>query len=106
MPGRTHPVCVEYVDQAPTDVIADTVRQVMHLHGKRGDGDILCFLPGEDIIGAVQAKLAEASLADLDVLPLYSALAGEQQDLVFAPSPTGARKCVLSTTARALPPIS
>nr|XP_009383477.1 PREDICTED: probable pre-mRNA-splicing factor ATP-dependent RNA helicase DEAH9 isoform X2 [Musa acuminata subsp. malaccensis] len=66
-------------------------------------GDILVFLTGQDDIDAAVKLLREDTQDDrrrtsgLLVLPLYSGLSRVDQDLVFAPTPKGKRKVVIST---------
>ncbi|URD78790.1 hypothetical protein MUK42_02456 [Musa troglodytarum] len=66
-------------------------------------GDILVFLTGQDDIDAAVKLLREDTQDDrrrtsgLLVLPLYSGLSRDDQGLVFAPTPKGKRKVVIST---------
>ena len=58
-------------------------------------GDILCFLPGEGEIRRAAAALLPRS-NEVDILPLYGALAKDEQDRVFENSPR--RKVILATS--------
>ncbi|KAH7682284.1 RNA helicase protein [Dioscorea alata] len=66
-------------------------------------GDILVFLTGQDDIDAAVQLINENALdhrshsSGLLVLPLYSGLSRSDQDLIFAPTPKGKRKVVIST---------
>src|SRR5439155_23876102 len=60
-----------------------------------GPGDILVFLAGEREIRDTADALAERSLPNTEVVPLYSRLSAAEQHRVFAPH-TG-RRIVLAT---------
>jgi len=59
-------------------------------------GDLLVFLPGAAEIRRVRSLL-EAVGEDVQILPLYGDLSGEQQDAALAPAAPGMRKLVLAT---------
>ncbi|MBR2983462.1 MAG: ATP-dependent helicase HrpB [Kiritimatiellae bacterium] len=84
--GRMFPVETRYLGDMP---LAGAVRRAL----AETDGDVLCFLPGEGEI-----RRAAATLGDIGakVLPLYGALAKEEQDLVFERS--SVRKVILATS--------
>lgn len=84
--GRMFPVETRYLGDMP---LAGAVRRAL----AETDGDVLCFLPGEGEI-----RRAAATLGDIGakVLPLYGALAKEEQDLVFERS--SGRKVILATS--------
>lgn len=62
-------------------------------------GGILAFLPGEAEIRRAASLLRAASLPpQVRVLPLYGALAKDEQDMAVAPAPPGVLKVVLATS--------
>jgi ATP-dependent helicase HrpA len=93
--GRTYPVDIEYRPPAPDDDLDDSVASAVdELWGRRPDGDILVFLPGEREIHGLSRVLA-GRFPHAAVLPLYSRLAAAQQDRVF--STGGPPRIVLAT---------
>ncbi|TVQ37400.1 MAG: ATP-dependent RNA helicase [Spirochaetaceae bacterium] len=61
-------------------------------------GDVLIFLSGEQMIKDCIALLHGLPIRrSLHILPLYSRLSREEQDLVFPPPPPGKRKVVVAT---------
>lgn len=105
--GRTYPVEVRYrpvvdPDAAPDgegyDPDRDQVSAILDAVDEltaEGPGDILVFLAGEREIRDTQDALAERSLPNTEVVPLYSRLSAADQHKVFAPH-TG-RRIVLAT---------
>jgi ATP-dependent helicase HrpB len=97
--GRAFPVETRYLDAPPTtngpNRFPMAMAQAVNKALAETDGDLLAFLPGEREIHAVLRQLGGA---DLHVLPLYGALAQNDQDRVFAPPPAGKRKVVLATS--------
>ncbi|EOM78239.1 ATP-dependent RNA helicase HrpA [Rhodococcus rhodnii] len=110
--GRTYPVEVRYrplavatggddeddraeplgiVDRDPVDAICDAVRELL----AEPPGDILVFLSGEREIRDTADALAELTLRNLEILPLYARLSAAEQNRVFT-SHTG-RRVVLAT---------
>ncbi len=80
--GRTYPIAVEHREEP----LADAVRRVL------GEGDVLCFLPG---VREIREAAAALDGIDADVVPLYGALPGDQQDAALRPGPR--RRVVLAT---------
>jgi ATP-dependent helicase HrpA len=89
--GRSFPIEVRYVeplDEAGEErdlpmAVLQAFREVETEPGEVGDGDVLVFLPGEREIGDV-GELLEREVGDrIDVVPLYSRLAWEQQSRIF-----------------------
>lgn len=76
---------------------------VTEIHLTEQPGDILLFLTGEkEILDTCQmleeeAKSFPADKPKLQVLPLFSSLPPEQQQLVFEPTPENTRKVVVAT---------
>lgn len=61
-------------------------------------GDILIFLPGEQMIKDCITRLYSLSAREkLHILPLYGRLSKEEQDQVFPPAPAGRTKIVVAT---------
>lgn len=100
--GRAYPVELRY-DVRPDDRpipqrCADAVREAL---AAQPTGHTLVFLPGQGEIHRVQelledaARLGDRALANVDLLPLYSALRPEAQDRALMPSRR--RKVVLAT---------
>ncbi len=97
--GRMFPVGVSYLDR-PTrfSLIDDTVKAAMRAL-RDVKGSLLVFLPGESEIRRCEDMLLKTSLpSDVDVRPLYGAMALADQDDAIRPSPPGRRKIVLATT--------
>ena len=94
--ARMYPVETRYLlmeSVAPVSAqMAGAVRRVL----PESTGDVLCFLPGEGEI-----KRCAEDLRDLPgavVMPLYGAMAKEDQDRVLRPLADGRRKVVLATS--------
>lgn len=74
------------------------VRVISRVRDEEYEGDILIFLPGEQIIKDCITRLyAQPYRSELDIIPLYGRLSKEEQDAVFPPSPEGKRKVVVAT---------
>jgi ATP-dependent helicase HrpB len=95
--GRAFPVDTRYVgrDARPIEPqIADAVARATRTEG----GSLLAFLPGAAEIRRTQALLEGRLDPTCDVVALYGALAGDEQDRAIAPAPRGRRKVVLATS--------
>lgn len=96
--GRMFPVETRYLKESPSasmpSVMAGAVMRALREEG----GDILCFLPGEGEIRRTLEILRDEGVQSqgANVLPLYGALAKEEQDAVFMPS--SKRKVILATS--------
>lgn len=100
--GRTYPVEIRYrplefeaggklVDQDPLDGLTEAIEELM----AEGDGDILCFFPGErDIRDAMEAIEAK-KWKNVEVAPLFGRLSNQEQHRVF--SNHRGRRIVLAT---------
>jgi ATP-dependent helicase HrpA len=112
--GRMFPVEVHYrpledtdrqrdADERVRNGILDAVAEIIQMErasgglakARRGQSDILVFLPGEREIRETAQDLRRAQLRDVEILPLYSRLSVAEQNRVFAPH-TG-RRIVLAT---------
>ncbi|KQK03276.1 probable pre-mRNA-splicing factor ATP-dependent RNA helicase DEAH9 [Brachypodium distachyon] len=101
--GRGYTVETHYVEEPVSDYLLAAVSTVLIIHEKEPPGDILVFLTGQDDIDAALKLLNDEiqhlrkHYFDLVILPLYSGLPRGDQDLIFAPTPKGKRKVVIST---------
>ena len=95
--ARMHPIETRYLQvetSAPiASQMAGAVRRVLAEPG----GDVLCFLPGEGEIRRCAEELRDIG-GGVEVMPLYGAMAKEEQDRVLQPLPGGRRKVVLATS--------
>ncbi|KAJ8600260.1 hypothetical protein CTAYLR_002017 [Chrysophaeum taylorii] len=100
VPGRLYPVHVFYCKEPQDDFIDAAAIAARQLHrDKSCVGDVLVFMPGQEEIAAFVAVLRRElgdDADDLKILPLFAALAADQQLEVFAPCPV--RKVVVATT--------
>ena len=95
--GRAFPVETRYVgrDSRPVEPqMADTIIRAM----RADPGSLLAFLPGAAEIRRTQTQLENRVETSTDVVALYGALGGEEQDRAIAPAPPGRRKIVLATS--------
>jgi ATP-dependent helicase HrpB len=74
--------------------VADTIARATRAE----TGSLLAFLPGAGEIRRTQTLLETRVDAATDVVPLYGALGGDEQDRAIAPAPPGRRKIVLATS--------
>jgi ATP-dependent helicase HrpB len=94
--GRAFLVETRYVgrDTRPIEPqVADTIVRAMRAES----GSLLAFLPGAAEIRRTQGLLDGRIDTSADVVPLYGALEGDEQDRAIAPAPPGRRKIVLAT---------
>lgn len=75
-----------------SSAVAAAVRRAL---AENPEGDVLCFLPGEGEIRRAEEELRDLTPA-VAVLPLYGALAKDEQDRVLKPLPQ--RKVILATS--------
>ncbi len=95
--GRAFPVDTRYAgrDQRPIEPqMADTIARAMRAE----PGSVLAFLPGVAEIRRTQNQLEGRTDAITDVVTLYGAMAGDEQDRAISPAPAGRRKIVLATS--------
>jgi ATP-dependent helicase HrpB len=95
--GRAFPVETRYVGRDPRPIepqVADTITRAMRAE----TGSLLAFLPGAAEIRRTQTLLEGRTEPATDVVALYGALAGDEQDRAIAPAPPGRRKIVLATS--------
>ena len=100
--GRTYPVEIRYrplefeaggkvVDQDPLDGLTEAIEELM----REGDGDILCFFPGERDIRDAMEAIEGKKWKNVEVTPLYGRLSNQEQHRVF--SEHRGRRIVLAT---------
>jgi ATP-dependent helicase HrpB len=95
--GRAFPVETRYVgrDAGPIEPqMADLIARAMRAES----GSLLAFLPGAAEIRRMKALLEDRIEPTCDVVALYGALAGDEQDRAIAPAARGRRKVVLATS--------
>jgi ATP-dependent helicase HrpA len=100
--GRNHPIEVRYrADPAePEDpdlpgAVLQALQEIAAEPGAIGCGDVLVFLPGEREIRDVGELLERELQQSVEIIPLYSRLAWEQQSRIFQ---RGARRRVVLAT--------
>lgn len=101
--GKMYPVSQFYLESDTEDIVDTMIRSIIQVNLNEPEGDVLCFLPGqEEIDNCVKSleKLApqlpkEAPL--IVPLPLYAALSPGQQSKIFEKLPKGRRKVILAT---------
>ena len=95
--GRAFPVESRYLPRDGRLIepqMADAIVRAM----RADPGSVLAFLPGAAEIRRTQAQLEGRLDAATDLVALYGALAGDEQDRAIAPAPSGRRKIVLATS--------
>ncbi len=95
--GRAFPVETHYAgrDTRPIEPqMADTILRAM----RADKGSLLAFLPGAAEIRRTRTQLEGRIDPSTDVVALYGALSGDEQDRAIAPAPPGRRKIVLATS--------
>lgn len=112
IPGFTYPVQVNFLDEIlthlrvhdtlqmcnnidPYVVHEDVVNVIMHIHKRKPEGAILCFLPGWEDIMRVYRLIPQMN--DAYVLRLHSRLQDSEQRKIFSRPPPGIRKIILAT---------
>lgn len=90
VPGRLHPLEITY---EPSGRLPDVARRLV----ERGDGDVLCFLPGAGEIARATSELAVGSAGRFQVWPLHGSLDGSAQDRALQPDPGGQCRIVVAT---------
>jgi len=95
--GGAFPVETRYAGRDTRAIepqVADTIVRAMRAEA----GSVLAFLPGAGEIRRTQTHLEGRTDAATDIVPLYGALGGDEQDRAIAPAPSGRRKIVLATS--------
>ena len=94
--GRAFAVETRYAgrDERPIEPqMADIIARAMRAEA----GSLLAFLPGVAEIRRTRTQLEGRTDAATEVVTLYGAMAGDEQDRAIAPAPPGRRKIVLAT---------
>lgn len=103
IPGRRHPVEIQYTIAPEADYLTASVVAVLQVHMTQEPCDILVFLTGQEEIEAAEEQLRHrtkelgSNIAELVIHPIYANLPTEKQAKIFEPTPKGARKVVLAT---------
>jgi ATP-dependent helicase HrpB len=95
--GRAFPVETRYLGRDPRPIepqMADAIARAVRADA----GSVLAFLPGAAEIRRTASQLEGRLGAGIDVVALYGALAGDEQDRAIAPAAPGRRKIVLATS--------
>jgi ATP-dependent helicase HrpB len=95
--GRAFAVDTRYAGRDARNIesqMADIIVRAMRADA----GSLLAFLPGAGEIRRTQSLLDGRTDVSTDVVRLYGALPGDEQDRAIAPAPAGRRKIVLATS--------
>ena len=95
--GRSFAVETRYAgrDTRPIETqMTDAIARAMRVE----PGSLLAFLPGTAEIRRTQSLLEGRTDSSTDIVPLYGALPGDQQDRAIEPARPGRRKIVLATS--------
>ncbi len=95
--GRSHPVEIHHIDRPGGERIEETMARCIERMAKEQAGSILAFLPGQGEIARVAERISGRLGPGVDVMPLYGALSGSEQDAAIRPPAPGRRKIVLAT---------
>ncbi|KAK6202819.1 P-loop containing nucleoside triphosphate hydrolase protein [Scheffersomyces amazonensis] len=101
--GKMYPVTQYYLTDSSEDIVDTMIRTIIQVNMSELEGDILCFLPGQEEIDNCVAALNQVAPqlpkeAPLIVaLPLYAALSPAQQAHIFDKLPPRRRKVILAT---------
>lgn len=101
--GRTFPVTIFHTVEPQVDYVEAAISTILSIHQNEADGDVLCFLTGQEEIEDAKSILEQRmkhlppGVPSYLVLPLYAALPYEQQLVVFQPAPMKQRKIILAT---------
>ena len=98
--SKVYPIDVKYrpLKTNTSEELYEKITHIIEKQAKDNLGDVLVFLPGEFDIKGVQLELSRSQYSSyLQVYPLYSRLAKEEQELVFTPTKDGYTKVILAT---------
>jgi ATP-dependent helicase HrpB len=96
--GRSFPVETRWLGRPADDRIEAPMARAIRAALADSDGDLLAFLPGAGEIRRVAAMLGDSLPRDIEVIPLFGALPGAEQDRALTPLPDGRRKVILATS--------
>lgn len=101
--GKMYPVSKHYLGDSSEDIVDTMVRSVVQVNMGEQEGDILCFLPGQEeidncvnILQTIAPQLPKEAPAIIP-LPLYAALSPAQQLKIFEKVKGRKRKVILAT---------
>lgn len=101
--GKMYPVSKHYLSDPTEDMVDTMIKAVVQINMSELEGDILCFLPGQEEIDNCVSILEQISPelpkeAPIIVpLPLYAALSPSQQTKIFTKLEKRRRKVILAT---------
>ncbi|KAF2105959.1 P-loop containing nucleoside triphosphate hydrolase protein [Lophiotrema nucula] len=106
--GRQYPVRTVYLPEPTDDWVESALKVIFQIHLKEPlaedkPGDVLCFLPGQDTIEALEklvndyAQHMDKDIPKLLALPLFAALPQHAQQRIFTKAPPRTRKIILAT---------
>lgn len=101
--GKTYPVSKYYLPEKVEDLVDTMIRTILHVNMTEPEGDLLCFLPGQEEIDNCVSVLNQIGqqlpkdMPSIVPLPLYAALNSAQQLAIFQKLPHGKRKVIIAT---------
>lgn len=97
--GRAFPVDTRYLGRDPRERIERQMADAVQRALRADTGSVLVFLPGAGEIRRTEMLLKERiDDPNVDVVALFGALEGREQDRAISPAPKGRRKVVLATS--------
>ena len=97
--GRAFPVETRYFGRDPRERIERQMADAVQRALRADNGSVLVFLPGAGEIRRTETLLKErVDDPNVDVVALFGALEGRDQDRAISPAPKGKRKVVLATS--------
>jgi ATP-dependent helicase HrpB len=97
--GRAFPVETRYLGRDPRERIERQIADAVQRALRADTGSVLVFLPGAGEIRRTETLLRERiDDPNVDVVALFGALEGREQDRAISPAPKGKRKVVLATS--------
>ena len=97
--GRAFPVETRYLGRDPRERIERQMADAVQRALRADNGSVLVFLPGAGEIRRTETLLKERiDDPNVDVVALFGALEGRDQDRAISPAPKGKRKVVLATS--------
>jgi ATP-dependent helicase HrpB len=97
--GRAFPVETRYLGRDPRERIERQMADAVQRALRADTGSVLVFLPGAGEIRRTETLLKErVDDPNVDVVALFGALEGREQDRAISPAPKGRRKVVLATS--------
>lgn len=101
--GKMYPVSRHYLGENSEDIVDTMIRAIVQVNMAEQEGDILCFLPGQEeidncvtILNTLAPELPKDA-PQIVPLPLYAALSPAQQVKIFEKLVGRKRKVILAT---------